>query len=415
MMLAEVIAIGDELTSGQRLDTNSQWISDRLGELGIRVLYHTTVGDDLDANTEVFRHAAQRVDVVVATGGLGPTADDLTRQALACAAGCELVLDEPQLRRIEQLFQRRGRAMPEQNRLQAMFPENSTPIDNPHGTAPGIYLTMPHSGGGACHLFALPGVPTEMREMYDGWVAPRLASLAGGQVILHYRMKCFGVGESQMESMLPDLIRRGRDPTVGITVSDATVTLRIATRGASRSACREAMQPTIDLIRQRLGRLVYGEEDDELENVVGRLLQERPATLATVEWGTAGLLARWLSSAHEMAGAYRGGLTVPSSEGLALLGTELAVAPPAGDVAKENLWMRDVARACRKRLGADFALAVGPRAAMDENTPTSVAVALADEQGEQDARAAVRGHPSIHDAVVAKQALNSLRLRLLET
>ena len=142
-MLAEVISIGDELTSGQRLDTNSQWLSTRLGELGVEVRYHTTVADDLDANVRVFREAIERADIVVATGGLGPTADDLTRDALAATIGQPLVLDAASLAHIEGLFARRRRPMPESNRLQAMFPSGSRVIPNPTGTAPGIDLEVP--------------------------------------------------------------------------------------------------------------------------------------------------------------------------------------------------------------------------------------------------------------------------------
>src|SRR5262245_50641969 len=156
-MTAEVIAIGDELTSGQRLDTNSQWLAERLGELGVPVLFHTTVADDLAANVRVFKAAIDRADIVVASGGLGPTADDLTRDALAAATGTQLVLDEASLAHIRALFaRRRNREMPPRNRVQAMFPEGSRPIPNPHGTAPGIAVAVPRPGRGPCHFFALP-------------------------------------------------------------------------------------------------------------------------------------------------------------------------------------------------------------------------------------------------------------------
>ena len=194
-MIAEVISIGDELTSGQRLDTNSRWISERLGELGIAVMYHTTVGDDLSANVDVFRSAIKRADVVVATGGLGPTADDLTREAIALATESELVLDERQLEHIRNLFTRRGREMPERNRLQAMFPVGSKPINNPNGTAPGIDLAVKKEGLLCCRLFALPGVPAEMFEMWQQSIAEAIQMLAPEpRVIRHRRIKCFGIG-----------------------------------------------------------------------------------------------------------------------------------------------------------------------------------------------------------------------------
>ena len=239
-MHAEIISIGDELTSGQRLDTNSQWLSTRLGELGVQVMYHTTVADDLEANVQVFRQAAQRADLIVATGGLGPTADDLTRDALAAVAGVELVLDEAALAHIESLFARRKRPMPERNRVQAMFPRGSRVIPNPAGTAPGIDIEMPRPGKSPARIFALPGVPAEMHEMWEQTVAPAIAALMGKpRVIRHKQIKCFGVGESDLEQMLPDMIRRGRDPQVGITVHGATITLRITASGDTAEACYE--------------------------------------------------------------------------------------------------------------------------------------------------------------------------------
>src|SRR5262245_42088566 len=155
-MIAEIIAIGDELTSGQRLDTNSQWLSQRLGELGIPVAFHTTIGDDLETNIAAFRTAIGRADLVVATGGLGPTADDLTREAIAAAAGLELIEDTAALAHIRALFARRGRPMPERNVLQAQFPRGSGMVPNPHGTAPGIDLSIARECCPPCRVFALP-------------------------------------------------------------------------------------------------------------------------------------------------------------------------------------------------------------------------------------------------------------------
>src|SRR5688572_751903 len=197
-MRAEIISIGDELTTGQRLDTNSQWLSQRLNELGVQVLFHTTVADDLDANIAAFRQAVDRVDVVIATGGLGPTADDLTREVLARLTGTELVLNESALEHIRSLFARRHRDMPERNVVQAYFPAGSTVIDNPNGTAPGISIAVNRStGGGAAQVYALPGVPAEMIEMWKTSVAPDLVRLGAGQRIIRHRaIRCFGIGES---------------------------------------------------------------------------------------------------------------------------------------------------------------------------------------------------------------------------
>src|SRR5437763_8029810 len=183
-MKTEILSIGSELTSGQNLGTNSQWLSRRLAEIGIPVTYHTTVADDLDANVEVFRTAARRAGLVLITGGLGPTQDDLTREALARAAGVELAFHEESFRQVQELFARRGRAMPERNRVQAYFPAGAEPIPNDHGTAPGVWMTI----GGAA-VAAMPGVPSEMVAMFRQRVLPRLPALGlGGGVLVQRKI-----------------------------------------------------------------------------------------------------------------------------------------------------------------------------------------------------------------------------------
>ena len=307
-MNAEILAIGDEITGGQLLDTNSQWLSQRLGELGVRVLYHSTVGDELQPCIDVFRRAVQRADIVIATGGLGPTADDLTREALAAATDRPLVMVPEALEHIRQLFARRKREMPKSNELQAFFPAGSRVVPNPNGTAPGIDLDVPRTDGGRCRFFALPGVPAEMREMWQGYLHAVVRGMGNGRVILRRNIKCFGAGESQLESLMPDLIRRGRIPRVGINASRATIILRIVAEGDSDADCRAQIETTVAEIHQHLGTLVYGEGDDELQDVVLRLLGQRGETLASAEIATAGLAAQWLAKAAAVGGRYRGGL-----------------------------------------------------------------------------------------------------------
>jgi nicotinamide-nucleotide amidase len=182
-MHAEVIAIGDELTSGQRLDTNSRWMAAELGVIGVPVGFHTTVPDTMDAGIEAFRLAASRAALVVVTGGLGPTADDLTRDVLAAVADAPLDLSSDSLATVESRFARRGMPMPESNRRQAMFPRGSRIIPNPEGTAPGIDIDLPRPAGGRCRVFALPGVPAEMKTMWKATVEPAVLDqvLRGGR------------------------------------------------------------------------------------------------------------------------------------------------------------------------------------------------------------------------------------------
>ncbi len=175
-MRAEIISIGDELTSGQRLDTNSQWLSQQLSDLGVRVLFHSTVGDDLDANINVFQTAANRADIVVSTGGFGPTADDLTGFRWPNLSIVHWSFVRMRCKHIEQMFARREEPMPERNRDQAFFPQTSRIIPNPHGTAPGIDLTV-----NGCRFFALPGVPAEMVQMWSESVRKRLIEEMGSR------------------------------------------------------------------------------------------------------------------------------------------------------------------------------------------------------------------------------------------
>ena len=414
-MLAEVISIGDELTSGQRLDTNSQWLSQRLGELGIRVLWHTTVADELDANIEVFRQAIQRADVVVATGGLGPTADDLTREVLASVTGTELVLDEEVLERIRMMFAFFKRDMPERNRVQAMFPAGSRVIPNPNGTAPGIAIEVARAGRGPCRVFALPGVPAEMHEMWAATVALELAATTGGlRVIRHRTIKCFGAGESHVEQMLPELIRRGREPTVGITVSNATISLRITAAGPTVEACQELMAPTVVTIYECLGDLVFGEEEDELQHAVGRLLAAQNKTLAVVEWGTAGLIAHGLREVAEAQGRFAGGLVVSSGAALErVLGVPAELVERRGAIDSEVV--AAMAVACRERFESDLALAVSELPVMERGASESpqVYLAVVTPTGLTVRSAPFAGHPSVQRVRTAQQALNLVRLTML--
>jgi len=414
MIHAEIVAIGDEITSGQLLDTNSPWLSQRLQELGVGVLYHSTVGDELEPCSEVFRQAIARADVVVATGGLGPTADDLTREALARATGRELQLDAVALEQIRAMFARRKRSMPPQNEQQAMFPAGSRVIRNPHGTAPGIDLEVPRQRRPPCRVFCLPGVPAEMIEMWHDRLAAAIRGLGGGRRIIRRRINCFGAGESQIESMLPDLIRRGRHPRVGINASKTTIILRIAAEGESEEDCLAAIEPTVATIRQCLGTLVFGEEDEELQHAVVRLLRGRKQTLATVEWGTGGLVSEWLGGIDEVRGVYRGGLMVTDEAALRKLAWLSEAWPDAaGDALPRSV--EAMASGCREQFGADYGLAVGPFPSPVPvgGEPQPVLFALASADGVQQKGIPFVGHPATLRIYAAKHALNFLRLAML--
>jgi nicotinamide-nucleotide amidase len=300
--------------------------------------------------------------------------------------------------------------MPPANVIQAQFPEGSRPIHNPNGSAPGIDISIARAGVGSARVFALPGVPAEMKEMWAATVAPAIQDQLGARkVIAHYRIKCFGIGESDLEAMLPDLIARDRYPTVGITVHQATITLRITAEGETAAASRAAMQPTIDTIHQCLGDLIFGYEDDELQDVVVRQLRCRRETLAVVEWGTGGLLSKWLTHCPGSDGVFEAGLVVHNHVALTAV---LEINPEAwqDDGFRNDRFTCEMARAGLERFGTDWVLAIGPFPG-ENDADRSVFVSPATKDGVVSKAAIHAGHPSILEQRTAKQALDWLRKR----
>lgn len=403
-MHAEIISIGSELTSGAKLDTNSQWLSLELSEIGIPVHFHATMADDPAAMLEVFRTATNRSDVVLITGGLGPTMDDLTRELIGQLLGTELQLHEPSLRFIEDLFASRNREMPERNRIQAMFPEGTEPITNPIGTAPGIWVEIPRDGREPCLLAAMPGVPSEMRRMFDEQVKARLPS--GTRIIRRCCIHCFGQGESAIEEMLGDLTARNRNPEVGITASSATITLRLGAHGSTPEECETLLDRDRKQIRDTLGDLVFGEDDDTLEATVLQLLIERGETLATVESGSRGTLA------HALA-------VCPHSEqcGVAsmVVTGDTAFGEPIHTADISRQMAVAMAQNCRTEFGSDYALAITPFSSPDAIGVSHGFIAMISEDRTLAVEHRLLGDSTLAGPRSAKTALNLLRLHLIRS
>lgn len=412
---AEIISIGDEMTSGARLDTNAQWLSRRLGELGIKVTFHSTVGDTLQHNIDVFRIAASRADVIVATGGLGPTRDDLTRQVLADLVESPLELRQSALDHIHDLFAKRQREMPDRNKVQAMFPVGSLEIFNPQGTAPGVDITLTRDDDTTSRIFTLPGVPAEMKRMFDETVAPRILQLTGGRRnhIEHHVMKFFGVGESDMEHQLGEMISRDRVPRVGITVSSATISLRISAIGQSPDICQSQIESTRAEILSRVGEWHFGDgEDFEQYHAVEKALADRCESMVSVEFGRSAILADWFASLGQTA-AYRGGFCFSDGNQLE------SFLNVASDLESDSV-SGSALETLRGRSRADWLLAVDQYpsldSAVDRPLPAAeVQLTVIDPSGKVFATTSrFAGHPSIIHARIGKAALAWFRRVLSE-
>jgi nicotinamide-nucleotide amidase len=347
------------------------------------------------------------------SGGLGPTQDDLTREALAMAAGVELVFHAESFEQIKEMFARRGRTMPERNRVQAMFPAEAEPIPNSCGTAPGIWMTTGNSV-----VIAMPGVPSEMFAMFEQAVLPRVLKMGlSGGVLLQRKINCFGAGESAIEEKIPDLTRRDHVPEVGITASDATISLRILARADSRDEALSLVAPVERTIRERLGNWVYGADDDELQDVVLRLLGEKHLTLSTAESLTTGLVAHRIGQVPGASLWFRGGVVAYSND----LKTELLGVPTAM-IAEHGAVSAPVAEAmavgCRNRLHTDLAVSctgiAGPGGATPEKPVGLVYVGLAWDGGCSSVKYSWTGTRLEVQSRTAKLALNQVRLHLLK-
>ena len=403
-MHAEIISIGSELTSGAKLDTNSQWLSLQLSEIGIPVYFHSTMADDPAAMLEVFQTAVARSDVVLITGGLGPTLDDLTRELIGQLLNTELVLHEPSLKFIEELFASRNREMPERNRIQAMFPVGTEPIENPIGTAPGIWAEIKRDGLEPCLVAAMPGVPSEMRKMYREQVQSRLPF--GSRVIRRTCIHCFGQGESNIEEMLGELTARDRNPEVGITASAATITLRIAAHGSTAEECDRLLSETRQQARETLGDLVFGGDDYTLESAVCRLLVEYGKTLSTVESGSRGMLAHMLAVCPEAEQCCVGSLVVTGP---------VALNEPISPADVSRQMAVAMVQNCMAEFGSDFALAVTPFSTPDDEGVSRGFVAMIGDDRTVAVEHRLLGDPALAGPRASKTALNLLRLHLLRS
>lgn len=412
-MQAWIISIGTELTLGQSLDTNSAWLAQRLAGLGFRCTRHVTLPDERADIADQFRAAARAADVVLVTGGLGPTEDDLTRTALAEAAGQELVLDPASREQIRAFFAARRRTMSASNESQALRPAGGRALENPVGTAPGLFVEIEGTP-----FYVLPGVPHEMREMFAMHVEPGLRALGGGRVVCSRTLHTFGTGESIIGERIRDLMERGRNPEVGTTAKLGVISIRINATAESTAAATALLDGAERELRARLGEWVFGRDDQTLASAVGELLVARGGTLALAESCTGGLIGALLTDVPGSSRYFRGGVIAYANEVKRdVLGVSAHDLERCGAVS--DVVARQMAESARGRLGATLGLSVtgvaGPGGGTDEKPVGLVYVGVADAAG-----VAVHelrlGETTPRDVIrrrAAQSALNAVRLRLL--
>jgi len=351
-MQAEVISIGTELLLGAIVDTNAAHISRRLAEIGIDLYHRVTVGDNERRIARCIEEAQERADVVLCTGGLGPTVDDVTRQAVARATGRELVLDEKMLGWIEERFRGWGHPMSQNNRRQALKPEGAIAIENPVGTAP-IFIVQDERGD----VIVLPGVPHEMEYLMEREVIPYLKRKLGHQEVIKVRvLRTVGIGESQVDSRIGDLMESA-NPTVGLAAHPGQTDVRIVAKAASEEEADQLIADMERQVRERLGEVIYGVGEETVAEVVARMLAERELTLGTVECGVGGVVSRQIFETPDGPTVLANSLIVDEAEeAIGLLDLARPQFRRAGDFSAKAA--RAAAREGRAFLGVDLCLAV---------------------------------------------------------
>ena len=377
---AELIAVGTELLLGNIANTDAQMLSQGLSELGINVYYHTVVGDNPQRLRAAVELARKRADIIITTGGLGPTCDDLTKNVLAECFGRPLVYDEESARRIESYFQRlhTSRPMTQNNYQQAMLPQGCTIFSNDWGTAPGCAFE-----NDGVHVLMLPGPPRECAAMFRYRAVPYLRQFADGE-ILSRTLRVFGMGESFVEDQLRREMNELTNPTLAPYAKEGEVELRITAKAPTEEEARALIAPVEEMVRARLGDCVYGADVGSLEEVALSLLRERGLTLGSAESCTGGLIAKRITDLPGASAVFRGGVvSYVNAVKSGVLGVDAGVLEQYGAVSEPVA--RAMAQGARRVLGCDLAVATtgvaGPDPDDRGNPVGLVYVALAGPEG----------------------------------
>lgn len=357
-MKAEILSIGTEILLGEIVDTNAQYIASQLPRLGVDLYFKAVVGDNMERLSETIGRARERSDIVICTGGLGPTEDDLTREAICAVLGEEPTVD-PQLEaELREFFTKRGYSMPERNVKQCWVIPSARPIPNPRGTAPGWWVERDGK-----IIVAMPGPPTEMHRMWEKEVAPELLRRNPGSVLITRTLKTAGVGEGTVDEMVSPLLK-STNPSIGIYARADGVHVRLAAKAPDEAAAWDLIRPVEDEARAILGPAIWGADDDTFESVVGDMMKQLGVTIATMESCTGGLLASTLTDVPGSSTYFGGGFVSYRTEMKVELGVDAAIVEEHGVISPECA--REMARAAREKLEASVGIGITGVAGPDE-------------------------------------------------
>ena len=408
---AELIAVGTELLLGNVVNLDAQILSETLSSLGINVYWHTVVGDNPRRLREALEIAKSRADLIITTGGLGPTYDDLTKQTICESFGRELHLREDILETIREMYRTQlHKAMPENNARQAMFPDDCTIFHNPVGTAPGCGF---ESGG--IHVLMLPGPPYECRYMLEHQAVPYLRKLSDETIVSH-DMRIFGMGESRVEELLRGQMTRLVNPTLAPYAKFGECMVRITAKAKTEAEAREMIEPVAAEVREIIGDYVYGENVESLEAVVSQLLRERGETLAAAESCTGGLIAKRMTDLAGASRVFKGGVVSYTNEVKAgVLGVKQETLEKYGAVSEETA--KEMAEGVRRITGSDYGISVTGVAGPDKddrgNEVGKVYIGIASKDGTVVRRLQLGGRRERIRNSAANHAVDLLRRRLL--
>src|SRR6267378_3124869 len=410
-LTAEIIAIGSELLAPDRTDTNSLWLTEKLNSIGIEVKLKTIVGDDDARLEEAIRDATRRSKVVITTGGLGPTEDDVTRKVAARALGRRLLLDETILEDLRRRFLSYGYVMPERNSRQAMVIEKAEVLPNPNGSAPGIFIE--HDG---VAIVLLPGPPREMKPMFENHVQSKLVGRAGSVKVLRRMLRVAGLGESALDEKIAPIYTKYENPQTTILFNQSEIEIHLTARGRTEDEANALLDRLSEQLEERLGNAVFSFAGETMEQVVGLKLAVGGYTLAVAESCTGGLIAQRITDVAGSSKYFIEGVVAYSNEAKTrTLGVEPvlmlehgAVSAPVAEAMAEGI---------RKRARTDFGLSItgiaGPGGGTKEKPVGLVYIALADDVKTEHRKLKLPGDRQLIRWRASQAALDLLRRRLI--